>query len=122
MTITLTQAMDTLREVVAEHGKDHVYDRSAIMFGPLAGETCLYVRNGKPDCIVGHVLHRLGVQLDTLHDSEGMGPRDLSLGDSPSLELDDDAGLALTVAQNTQDNGETWGTALANTERHVSNL
>lgn len=108
MTITRQEALDTLREVVAEYGEDYVYDRRVNTGnGPLGGESCFYVRDNKPSCLVGHVLNRRGVAINTLKEREGSGPDIFA----PRF-LTHEAADVLTAAQEKQDGGRTWGSAL----------
>lgn len=57
----VTRGLEVMREVVAEYGADYVYN------GP-----CIYVEYANaakglaPQCLIGHVLARLGMPLDTM--------------------------------------------------------
>jgi hypothetical protein len=51
-----------LDALVEEYGADYVY--------PEADNGCLYVRDGAPSCIIGHVYNRLGVPLEVLAANE----------------------------------------------------
>lgn len=108
-------ALAELRAVVTEFGDDYVYG------GDIDG--CVYVLDGQPSCIVGQVLHRVGVPITTLEtfdtasfEGESAPVSELQRKDlltAASIALDSDAFEVLRVAQKYQDNGHTWGTALA---------
>lgn len=105
------KVIQTLREVAAER-PDYVYTNE---YGNRAnGETtCRYVHHADgpeaaPGCIVGHVLHRLGVPLESLAAREGGGAIAVAvrtLGAYISLSTRD----ALALAQSNQDSGYPWG-------------
>src|SRR5262245_61148054 len=83
----------------------------------LRGGKCDYVRDGKPSCIVGHVLAELGVPLDRLRraDQAFMGA---GLGSSELLDelendeivnvVDPEVRSVLSEAQYLQDYGTPW--------------
>lgn len=100
-----------IRELVAEFGEDYVYKKEE----QEADEDviCSYQENGKPSCIVGHVLHRAGVEYNP--DWEG-GPCGTFLrGEGVPGYLAN----ALGFAQVQQDIGKTWGEALNAYEERV---
>lgn len=110
MSIELTpeRALELLREVVAEHGEDTT-----------AG--CMYVDEGVPHCIAGEAYFRAGVTAAQLLAAEG------SNADSPKFILDfgvpRQAAEVVACAQSVQDNGDTWGEALAAAEEYyIRNL
>lgn len=129
MTIEIDRdtALRELRAVVEEYGEGYRYVDE---FGREGGEDsaqCQYLHGDEPGCIVGHVLHRLGVSADTLfafdHASAGgdsQGIRTLASQGALTahgLVLTLDALDALDFAQDAQDSGYTWGDALARAER-----
>lgn len=104
------QVMTTLRDVVNER-PDYVYEEV-----PCDEETvtdCLYVYNNAPSCLVGHVMHRLGIPLDVLSEHEGESPNQFR----PALSISYRAADALTKAQDVQDEGDAWADALEAAER-----
>jgi hypothetical protein len=111
-----TQIMDTLREVVAER-PEHVYESPEHMRNGY--ETCFYVHvdsegnDPQPGCLVGVVLHRLGVPLEQLAKREGSGA---CVVVSALVETTSDVANALDVAQSAQDCEKTWAQALASAE------
>lgn len=105
------EIMTTLRDVVAKR-PDHVYE-------PLNGETCVYVADGAPSCLVGHVLVPLGASLLHLAEADtGMVPangvRDVAR--LAGLDISETAGEALDAAQMAQDTGHLWSEALSRAE------
>jgi hypothetical protein len=134
--LTLLQAEQYLREVVAKAGNNFVYEHRDLTGIPQCGTTsglpsegCLYVWNDAPDCGVGRVLARHGVPLDVLRKWEGvqanaMGPvvkdatSGLSAHGSYRLTLGEkglvteEAACFLAAFQLEQDAGDAWGDAL----------
>lgn len=131
--ITAKQALDTLEQVVADKGQDYIYPmwegwfrvggserkRHVPDIRCFSGEwqtpqgvhaefaSCAYLtHDDKPSCIVGHVMHRLGVSHEVLRREEGSTCR--VFGD----ELDRAAIEVLLAAQQMQDHYHTWGEAL----------
>ena len=102
------QVRDMLRTVVAEN-PDFIYEPPG---GP--DESCKYVHDDAPSCLVGHVMSRLGLPLDILSAREGVSP--VQIGGA--LGISARAADALTAAQDWQDQGETWSDARAAAERH----
>ncbi|MFE2075215.1 hypothetical protein [Streptomyces misionensis] len=106
--------MSTLRDVVSEN-PEKVYKAPPAMPGAEDG-SCFYVHvdedgQEEPGCIVGTVLHRLGVPLAELKEKEGLGStaavRGLAL--RPSLSLTT-VGVLRDI-QMRQDRGASWGEA-----------
>jgi hypothetical protein len=113
------EALELLREVVAEYGKGYVYDRRP-------GEThaCVYIRDGQPSCLIAIALFRSGrfliEDLARLDDEDGDvvnagAIRDCCEGRFVD-RITDDAVLILNTAQARQDSKEPWGNALASAE------
>jgi hypothetical protein len=67
----ITTAMQHLYYVVDEVGDDFIYrpHKSYLLEGQYS---CLYVYEGRPDCLVGKILHRMGIPLEILSQHEGM--------------------------------------------------
>lgn len=113
---TPEQTLKYLREAVAERGEDYVYPNELKMYyrdGP-EPTMCRYVKpdGSGPACIVGVVLHKYGVSLETLaeHETEAGWRVARELGvDTRSRQM-------LSTAQDAQDGGKTWGAALVNAE------
>lgn len=106
MSTEIEHVRGLLLRAIAEKGEDYVY--------PLANanSACLYFEDdGQPSCIVGHVLHYMG---------ESHGPEGASayvavrnFGWSNAVRE------GLLKAQRAQDDGRTWGEALAEFDRAV---
>jgi len=113
MTIELTpeRALELMREVVAEYGEDHEYDPLQLPNGATA---CVYVHEGAPSCLVGHVLHRAGIPLDVMGAHENMGPAHPNF--LRATGITEQVALPLAAAQDVEDEGMTWGQALAAAE------
>lgn len=100
-----------IRELVSEFGADYVYKKEERE----ADEEviCSYQENGKPSCIVGHVLDRAGVEYNPGWE------------DTLAWDILEPGGAsetiyaALTCAQGIQDAGKTWGEALNAYEQQV---
>lgn len=114
MSITLSdeQVMNALRDVVAEN-PDKVYKAPESMRGYWG--TCFYVHHNEdgskePGCIVGTVLHRLGVSLDALQGQEGLQAMSATHGLGVK-GLTDEARYTLRRVQRRQDRGDSWGAA-----------
>lgn len=113
MKFTDEQVHEAIKAVVEERGADFIYPDEWKYTND-----CLYVRpdGDGPACIVGAVLHHLGVPLSLLSANEGRPAYALVHylgGVSPR------AGDALAWAQGVQDTGKTWGEALASFEEHL---
>lgn len=96
--VDLARAVALLREVVAEYGEEFIYDGST-------AADCVYMRDGEPSCLVGHALYRAGERVF----EEGMCP---SLA-ARTVNVTSSADAVFSAAQDRQDNGATWGEALA---------
>jgi hypothetical protein len=80
---------------------------------------CVYERDGEPYCVVGVILHRLGVPVDTLAAwdlgmvTEKRQPSFVQIRSAAESVLDakfsDGAAKILQIAQTEQDNQMPWG-------------
>jgi hypothetical protein len=121
---TLETIIRTAKDVVAE-SPDYTYEYPAHL--PRAESInsmsyCMYVHGDKPGCIVGHIMNRLGVSLDTLDVEEHNGARAVfkrhfKIADGVEFQ---EAASFLEVLQNQQDGASsagaeraTWADALA---------
>jgi hypothetical protein len=124
--ITKEDVIREMRAVVDEYGADYLYE------SPCDSNTCVYAWkvDGKitPSCIVGQVLHRLGLPDDVLNELDGAcWSVIIQLREDHGWDFDSDASLALTTAQQIQDKavsdpGEgdwTWGAALRAAEENA---
>ena len=104
-----------VKKVAAEH-PDYVYERPA--------DGCAYEVDGKPSCLVGHAMFRLGMPLDLIRRCDSEGPIGHVL-DEVCGEFDesgDDRGVYRTLlgwTQGAQDSGKPWGEAVSESERFV---
>jgi len=115
--ITLAIVTELLHRAVEEKGAGYVYPRSTDF------ETrCLYVENGAPSCIVGHVLVEAGLpvevvaMLDTFNGNGwggGVGAGRLAELPFKRYNISLPAASVLAIAQAEQDAGATWGEAVA---------
>ena len=102
-----------MRQAVKERGRDYVYvDPDGCEAGNVhAGVSCVYVNDkvtpARPSCLVGYVLHALGLPLDQMRHGDGV---ESWLADKPSW-VETRGYLMLQAAQAVQDEGGTWGVA-----------
>jgi hypothetical protein len=102
--------VEILDGLVEEFGSDHVYVKGA--YGK-----CDYVRDGKPSCIVGHVLAKVGVPIERLEAADkyvfggGVSARSLlrDLKEDGVLQCDESVRALLSEAQSAQDSLTPWG-------------
>jgi hypothetical protein len=103
-----TTVVALLGEIAAER-PDYVYQR---------GEDgcCRYVDgvgdDARPGCIIGHLYHRVGVDLDYLASCEWVTPHHVAYG-LDDITLTRTAGEVLFLAQYRQDRRRTWGEVAA---------
>lgn len=117
-TVDTGEVLHVAEQIVNEFGHDYVY------IEPDDG-ICRYVYKGKPSCLVGHILVRLGAPINAIRVSEearlnageGLGVDVLLESLTPTwstlgFTLTAQAVEVLAAVQNTQDTGRTWGQAL----------
>lgn len=124
--IDAARAYELLQAVVRNAGENYTDPSYA------ARRTCVYQRDGKPSCIVGHALVLADVSLSGLQymdaqRNEGSmcekkcGSCDFCVSGSSAirdvvlpkgLQITSDARAVLGSAQSLQDAGRTWGEAL----------
>lgn len=125
--ITGAKVLELLDKAVEEKGADYVYpalvgmavddyDHPDISYSPWRDKfgRCLY-RNSEtnePACIVGKVLSYVN-----LLDLVAEGASVLQQGEELLGNFDGDAMIALVTAQNSQDNGSSWGEAVESARR-----
>ena len=123
--VTMEKVFEIADALVVEKGAGYKYDF------PAGGRQCFNVWEGKPSCIVGTIMHRLGVPVETMGGeySEVFAGRDaMSITDlARSLEtegvidfIDNRVIDALRYMQIEQDGGETWADAVAISRRRLS--
>ncbi|ATW69427.1 hypothetical protein SEA_IMMANUEL3_76 [Streptomyces phage Immanuel3] len=136
--VTGAVALNLLRHAVAAKGKDHVYvnpDGKTAGQGEYSNPSCYYVHDvvdpegdgfgmkAVPGCIVGNVMHKLGVGFtvmrneenntsDSLVDAVMVSRHERDEDGEQKFEFTDTAKRVLRSAQSKQDGGATWGEAL----------
>ncbi len=106
-TINKKKALKLLEAQIAKKGADYIDPKVE------SGDCMYFKKNGKPSCIIGHVFSDLGIKPE---DTDGLGAA-IELGSEWGTEID---GFSFTQAavevfekaQNIQDDGLSWGTAL----------
>ncbi len=120
--ITADSVKQGLEALVAEKGEDFIYTERPVADADCEDETnCRYVWDGKPDCFIGQFLAKEGVPLERLANADlftvGIGTPAHTL----LAQLEEERVVTVTLvakqmlqtAQQKQDCGKTWGTALA---------
>lgn len=106
--ITMKQVLDAMCQVVGEFGVDYVYTK--------INDSCLNWDEDRdcPSCLVGHVLHRVGISREFLieHNPKGAGSVLYYFWDDSGVSAEESVPHILGVAQHVQDRGGTWGEAL----------
>lgn len=120
--IDAQRALELLRNKV--HGNENfVY--------PYAGQTCVYVMNDCPSCLIGQVLADAGVSLKDLRVMDTIRELDIDTDIkslyqadvlSEDLIITEEAVDIFRIAQIAQDQGQAWGDALANAENWWHNV
>ena len=114
MHATVEDIRTSMQKIIDVEGEDFVYViPNQEELGSHAA--CLYVHDDKPSCLIGRVLHDLGMSLEDLSQYEG---QDASMP-AEAFGVSEHVADALTTAQFVQDTGETWGDALAAFERSL---
>lgn len=100
---TVLRQMD---KVVNKKGVDYVYTEEF--------DTCnnFDARTGDPRCIVGHILHALGVKFEDCRHGGAVGTTVNALrATRPELTFTLGAVMTMQAAQTAQDGGVSWGQA-----------
>jgi len=106
MTIpTVREVLDALDKVVREFGADYQYPDSHRN----SDQMCMYVYDGKPDCIAAQVFVRLGVSVSDLAQYEGSAA--YTVFERVFGKYNGGGASVLTFAQSAQDGRATWGAA-----------
>ncbi len=114
---TVEQALELLEKAVATRGSDFVYQK------PEGEDFCKYVKDDKPDCLIGVVLSMCGWTNEELKAADGVGSVDaISVDERWADRFGNNAVRVLVAAQTLQDNGNTWGSALASARRCAASL
>jgi hypothetical protein len=119
--ITHEDVLRVMTEVVEEYGHDHVYQKQPGPRGPK--DLCVYIKDGKPSCLIGHVLVRLGVDVGFLTDRNSSQINGHGFTSSGSnLPWTAEAAQVMQAAQHIQDMGAPWGEALRAARSTAQNL
>ncbi len=114
---TADQALELLERAVATRGEDFVYEK------PEDAEFCVYVRDGKPDCLIGVVLSMVGWTNEELEVADSIGTvSTLAIDTRWADRFSKDAVRILGSAQSAQDFGRAWGSALAKAREYAAQL
>ncbi len=111
--VTMEDVVRVAEEVVSTQ-LDYVYTNpNGLAAIQQASTDCFYVHGDAPGCVVGHILHRLGVPLEDLSYYEGLRANSvlLDLGDEEVIKMPNRAVSLLQCMQGEQDTGKTWGEA-----------
>lgn len=125
-----TEVLSLLQRAVDLKGPDYIYPRDYSR--DYSGELiCRYAKDGRPDCIVGHVLAWIGIPLEEMEaDDDPTKPNgELSEGTIGGLfwkikalhgiTFTRRAQRMLSLAQSDQDGGLPWGKALEGAEKSM---
>jgi hypothetical protein len=112
--ITRVAVLDLMCQVVSEFGVDHVYKRIPGRDGSFAGCYNWDIENNCPSCLIGHVVYRLGASPELLTACVGDAASSLisKFVHQSGLRLEYGVMDVLGAAQQSQDDGRTWGEAL----------
>ena len=131
--LTFDKAVQYLKEAVELKGENHVYEQVPVNWSKddpeeLNGPSCLYAKDGQPDCIVGHVLAKAGVPIEDMtwvYGERQESPRQTKYSHGTAynvlerlefhgvLKADGNTKRLLTIVQGRQDDGMPWGEALS---------
>lgn len=77
----------------------------------------------RPECIVGHVLHRSGVSLESLLRFEGKNASAINaFSDILGIEAEEDAIVVLARAQRRQDEGRAWSESVGSAVEYAKGI
>lgn len=122
--IDYNTAVSTANEIIAEAGSDHVYERKMTadnLFGTGTRLVCSYLEADEdggltvPSCIVGRILHKLGVKASDMEPYNTGSTASQILGvlaTDKLLTFTPKASAFLSKLQMEQDDMEAWGDAM----------
>lgn len=104
---------EALQAAVDEKGADYVYPRGKRGWTNVWG-MCRYAVNGKPACIIGDALHRMGVPISTLKefDANEEGVDAATALEESGLNPTAAEKRGVNAAQSRQDSGASWGESI----------
>lgn len=99
--LTWQEVMKMLRDIANRQPLGYCYDRG--------GHACVYRWEGKPSCIIGHLLAELGVQLSAADEGKNIHAL-LHDGkhDHIAARFEEQAMLFMAAVQALQDRGMPW--------------
>ena len=111
-----------LESIVETKGKDYIYTQRLREGYSFPG--CEYAWQGKPDCIIGHLLVELGISIDNLGEDKDFGSGiiqdyEYKLEAKYGITFDSKAMALMGGIQNDQDNGISWGEAFSMNTRYI---
>lgn len=115
MEYTLETLIPHFRAIVARKGENYIYE--PLKKGSFINNGCFYHDEGEPSCGVGHVLHRIGVTIQTLRDMDAdhntnIGDQYSRLARDYNITFDRGAMALMESFQDDQDQGINWGRCL----------
>ena len=132
---TVQQALDALRAAVEEKGADFVYHNpdgqkaGTLVPNPnfdneMTNAECKYVHGSETGCIAGNAMVRLGIPRKKLANHENISASTVIRKIFADVDFNSRSNLCsvgriLSYAQAEQDDGKTWGEALAAAEKLV---
>ena len=106
-----------LIEQVVQGNEDFVYKAPY-------GDTCLYVREGKPDCLIAQALFAAGVPLSVIVRLDRcdsiLSPQIHQRLANAGVQISDEAYSTFYAAQHAQDSENSWGEALRQAKNRLS--
>jgi len=108
--VTSDEAHRLLQNAIKLKGGDYVYKNEFASCSNFKNETDV------PQCIVGHVLHSLGLGYNDCGDGTILGTIGRLRDNRPEIKFTRSAVLLLQIAQTAQDTGASWGSAVASAE------
>ncbi len=114
-TLTVENVKATVEDLIEEFGADHVYEfPNRDPYDHTQNGVCVYQVEGKPSCIVGHVVARLNPEFfqEIIKAGEGLNSTGSSGLFQAGLARDEeDTEFFVRRLQRYQDGGDTWGEA-----------
>ena len=110
--LTFDRALELAKQAVEERGEDYVYSPPKDDEGNEI-DSCVYVHNGAPSCLVGEVMFRAGVPLEAmlLHNESNVNGLVMEL--DAIVQVDTRTEFILSGMQGEQDNGTPWGRSVS---------
>lgn len=108
--LTYDKTVELLDRAIAEKGEDYVYLPVTMIRDDDPETLCLYFNeDDTPGCIIGHVMHYLGVT--PTRGIEGVSGS-VALKDL-GIKVDEPTAVLINNTQSKQDQGTPWGDAVS---------